>query len=107
MTQYECFAGSQLQLQMASSSQCFMFLQSQTGEELAMEQPARETQKEEEDIHYGEIVFSEPRPEASSTSARDSGQQDTLYAQVKTSQAANSLPQTADGLEDLYAQVKK
>ncbi|XP_044032907.1 vascular cell adhesion protein 1-like isoform X3 [Siniperca chuatsi] len=81
--------------------------QSQAGEELAVKEPARKTE-EEEDIHYGEIDFSKRRPAPSSDSAQDSGQQqDTLYAQVKVSQPANSLTQTADGPEDLYAQVKK
>ncbi|XP_045920715.1 vascular cell adhesion protein 1-like [Micropterus dolomieu] len=70
------------------------------------EEPARGT--ENEDIHYGEIDFSKLRPDPSSDSAQDRGQQqDTLYAQVKVSQPANSLTQTADGPEDLYAQVKK
>ncbi|XP_028425769.1 vascular cell adhesion protein 1-like [Perca flavescens] len=87
-------------------------LVSQTGEELTVKEPARKTQEEEEekeeDIHYGEIDFSKQRPEASSSSEQDSGQQqDTLYAQVKVSQTANSRTQTADSPEDLYAQVKK
>ncbi|XP_074477815.1 B-cell receptor CD22-like [Sebastes fasciatus] len=77
--------------------------QSQTGEEAAAEEPASKT--EEEIIHYGEINFS-TRPELASV--QDGGQQqDTLYAQVKVSQTANSLRQTADGPEDLYAQVKR
>ncbi|XP_038581414.1 sialic acid-binding Ig-like lectin 7 isoform X1 [Micropterus salmoides] len=82
--------------------------QSHTREELAVENPAFKTEEKEEDIQYGEIDFSNQRPEPSSDSAQDSGQQqDTLYAQVKVSQPANSLTQTADGPEDLYAQVKK
>ncbi|XP_028425170.1 vascular cell adhesion protein 1 [Perca flavescens] len=81
--------------------------QSQTAEELTVEEPARKTQ-EEEDIHYGEIDFSRQRPEPSSSSEQDRGQQqDTLYAQVKVSKKANSRTQTAEGPEDLYAQVKK
>ncbi|XP_074478624.1 B-cell receptor CD22-like [Sebastes fasciatus] len=69
----------------------------------AAEEPASKT--EEEIIHYGEINFS-TRPELASV--QDGGQQqDTLYAQVKVSQTANSLRQTADGPEDLYAQVKR
>ncbi|XP_031150432.1 vascular cell adhesion protein 1-like isoform X3 [Sander lucioperca] len=80
--------------------------QSLTAEEPAVQEPARATQTE--DIHYGEIDFSKQRPEPSSSSEQDRGQQqDTLYAQVKVSQTANSLTQTADGPEDLYAQVKK
>ncbi|XP_039645570.1 vascular cell adhesion protein 1-like isoform X2 [Perca fluviatilis] len=82
--------------------------QSQTGEELTVKEPARRTEQEEEkeeDIHYGEIDFSKLRPELSSEQDRGQ-QQDTLYAQVKVSQTANSRTQTADGPEDLYAQVK-
>ncbi|KAF1372861.1 hypothetical protein PFLUV_G00254290 [Perca fluviatilis] len=79
--------------------------QSQRGEEMSLQMPASKT---EEDIHYGEINFSRQRPEPSSSSEQDRGQQqDTLYAQVKVSQTANSRTQTADGPEDLYAQVKK
>ncbi|KAM9337563.1 myeloid cell surface antigen CD33-like [Symphorus nematophorus] len=56
-----------------------------------------------ENIHYEEIDFSRQKPEPSSESAQDSGQQqDTLYAQVKVSSR-----QTADEPEDLYTQVKK
>ncbi len=80
------------------------FSQSLTAEEPAVQEPARAT--EIEDIHYGEIDFSKQRSEPASV--QDSGQQqDTLYAQVKVSQPANRLTQTADGPEDLYAQVKK
>ncbi|XP_070784315.1 B-cell receptor CD22-like [Enoplosus armatus] len=79
--------------------------QYQGGDELALQMPANKTT---EDIHYGEINFSQRRSERSSDSVQDSGQQqDTLYAQVKVSQPANSLTQTADAPEDLYAQVKK
>ncbi|XP_067434775.1 V-set and immunoglobulin domain-containing protein 1-like isoform X2 [Thunnus thynnus] len=75
--------------------------ESQTGEE----KPAK---TEEEQIHYGEISFSKRRPGPSSDSAQDSGQQqDTVYAQVKASKPTNSLAQTVDGPEDLYATVKK
>ncbi|XP_049912321.1 uncharacterized protein LOC126397518 isoform X3 [Epinephelus moara] len=80
--------------------------QSQTDEQLVVEEQARKA--EEEDIHYGEIDFSKRRPEASSASKQDSGQQqDVLYAQVKVSNTTNSLGQTAESPEDLYAQVKK
>uniref|UniRef100_UPI0037E93274 sialic acid-binding Ig-like lectin 12 n=1 Tax=Semicossyphus pulcher TaxID=241346 RepID=UPI0037E93274 len=67
--------------------------QSQTGEEMSVEEPARKKEEEgEEDIHYGEIDFSKLRAEPSSDSAQDSGQQqDTLYAQVKVSGAANRI----------------
>ncbi|XP_062415164.1 B-cell receptor CD22-like [Pungitius pungitius] len=62
---------------------------------------------EEEGVHYGEINFSRLRPGPSSVSEQDSGQQqDTLYAQVKVSQAADNVTRTADVPEDLYAQVK-
>ncbi|XP_074478848.1 sialic acid-binding Ig-like lectin 14 [Sebastes fasciatus] len=61
--------------------------------------------KTEEDIHYGEIDFSKRRPEPSSASEQDSGQQqDTLYAQVNVSETVSSLRQAADVPEDLYAQ---
>ncbi|XP_037613395.1 B-cell receptor CD22-like isoform X1 [Sebastes umbrosus] len=79
--------------------------QTQRGDELTLQMPASKT---EEDIHYGEIDFSKRRPEPSSASEQDSGQQqDTLYAQVNVSQTASSLRQAADVPEDLYAQVKK
>ncbi|KAK9527933.1 hypothetical protein VZT92_014448 [Zoarces viviparus] len=80
--------------------------QSLTAEEPAVQQPARAT--ETGDIHYGEINFSNWRPEPSSASVQDSGQQeDTLYAQVKVSKTVKSFTQTADSPEDLYAQVLK
>ncbi|XP_037613393.1 B-cell receptor CD22-like [Sebastes umbrosus] len=79
--------------------------QSQRGDELTLQMP---TSKTEQDIHYGEIDFSKRRPEPSSASEQDSGQQqDTLYAQVNVSQTASSLRKAADVPEDLYAQVKK
>ncbi|XP_076617899.1 B-cell receptor CD22-like [Chaetodon auriga] len=82
--------------------------QSRTGEEQIAGEQAGKREVEGEDIHYGEIDFSKRRPEASASSVQDSGQQeDTLYAQVKVSKTANSLTQTADGSEDLYAEVKK
>ncbi|XP_041817307.1 B-cell receptor CD22-like isoform X2 [Chelmon rostratus] len=79
--------------------------QSQRGDELALQLPSSKT---EEDIHYGEIDFSKQRPELSSSLVQDSGQQqDMLYAQVKVAKPASSSPQTADGPEEIYAQVKK
>ncbi|XP_073344602.1 sialoadhesin-like [Pagrus major] len=79
--------------------------QSQIYDELALQVPSSIP---EENIHYGEIDFAKRRPEPSSDSAQDSGQQqDTVYAQVNVSKPANSSRQTADGPEDLYAQVKK
>ncbi|KAG8009375.1 B-cell receptor CD22, partial [Nibea albiflora] len=82
--------------------------QVETGEELTVNGPTRKTEEGEGNIHYGEINFSKRRPEPSPASVQDSGQQqDTLYAQVKVSKTANSLTQTADRPEDLYAQVKK
>ncbi|XP_051267033.1 sialic acid-binding Ig-like lectin 7 isoform X2 [Dicentrarchus labrax] len=79
--------------------------QSQRGEELSLQMPVSTS---EENIHYGEIDFSKRRPEPSSDSVQDSGQQqDSLYAQVKVSEPSNRLTHTADGPEDLYAQVKK
>ncbi|XP_075937011.1 cell adhesion molecule 4-like [Anarhichas minor] len=82
--------------------------QSLTAEEPAVQQPARATETETGDIHYGEINFSNWRPEPSSASVQDSGQQqDTLYAQVNVSKTVKSFTQTADSPEDLYAQVLK
>ncbi|KAM6908097.1 myelin-associated glycoprotein-like [Lycodopsis pacificus] len=82
--------------------------QSLTAEEPAVQQPARATETETGDLHYGEINFSNWRPEPSSASVQDSGQQqDTLYAQVKVSKTVKSFTQTADSPEDLYAQVLK
>ncbi|KAI9542796.1 hypothetical protein NQZ68_016099 [Dissostichus eleginoides] len=73
--------------------------QSQTGEELTVEEPASKT--EEEEIHYGEIDFSKQRNKSPPVSEQDGGQtEDPLYAQVKVSETANRP-------EDLYAQVNK
>ncbi|KAE8280012.1 B-cell receptor CD22 B-lymphocyte cell adhesion molecule [Larimichthys crocea] len=79
------------------------------GEELTVYGPTRKTEEEEEgNIYYGEIDFSKRRPEPSPSSVQDSGQQqDTLYAQIQVSKTANSLTQTAECPEDIYAQVKK
>uniref|UniRef100_A0AAQ4RDD6 Ig-like domain-containing protein n=1 Tax=Gasterosteus aculeatus aculeatus TaxID=481459 RepID=A0AAQ4RDD6_GASAC len=63
---------------------------------------------EEGDVHYGEINFSRLRSGPSSVSEQNGGQQeDTLYAQVKVSKAADNVTRTADVPEDLYAQVKR
>ncbi|XP_062415174.1 B-cell receptor CD22-like [Pungitius pungitius] len=63
---------------------------------------------EEEGVHYGEINFSRLGADPSLVPEQDSGQQqETLYAQVKVSQAADNVTRTADVPEDLYAQVKK
>ncbi|XP_077951816.1 B-cell receptor CD22-like isoform X3 [Gasterosteus aculeatus] len=72
-------------------------------------QPVGETVTTEEgDVHYGEINFSGLRSGPSSVSEQDGGQQeDTLYAQVKVSKAADNVTRTADVPEDLYAQVKR
>ncbi|KAM8731793.1 sialic acid-binding Ig-like lectin 12 isoform 2-T5 [Acanthopagrus schlegelii] len=79
--------------------------QSQRDDELAPHLPPSIA---EENIHYGEIDFSKRRPEPSSDSVQGSGQQqDTVYAQVNVSKPANTSRHTADGPEDLYAQVKK
>ncbi|KAM8731260.1 sialic acid-binding Ig-like lectin 14 isoform 2-T2 [Acanthopagrus schlegelii] len=79
--------------------------ESQRDDELAPQLPPSIA---EENIHYGEIDFSKRRPEPSSDSVQDSGQQqDTVYAQVNVSKPANTSRHTADGPEDLYAQVKK
>ncbi|XP_077951813.1 vascular cell adhesion protein 1-like isoform X2 [Gasterosteus aculeatus] len=72
-------------------------------------QPVGETVTTEEgDVHYGEINFSRLRSGPSSVSEQDGGQQeDTLYAQVKVSKAADNVTRTAGVPEDLYAQVKR
>uniref|UniRef100_UPI001A98AC8C myelin-associated glycoprotein-like n=1 Tax=Gasterosteus aculeatus aculeatus TaxID=481459 RepID=UPI001A98AC8C len=63
---------------------------------------------EEEGVHYGEINFSGLRSGPSSVSEQDGGQQeDTLYAQVKVSKAADNVTRTAGVPEDLYAQMKR
>ncbi|XP_047205062.1 sialic acid-binding Ig-like lectin 7 isoform X1 [Girardinichthys multiradiatus] len=67
--------------------------QTQTYQEVAVQ--ANET---EEELHYEDLAFLQRRPEASSVSVQDNGQQETLYSQVKVSD---------DSPEDLYAQVKK
>ncbi|XP_038143619.1 sialic acid-binding Ig-like lectin 14 [Cyprinodon tularosa] len=57
-----------------------------------------EANETEEELHYEDIAVLQRRPEASSVSVQDDGQQETEYAQVKVS---------TDHPEDLYAQVKK
>ncbi|XP_025766024.1 sialoadhesin-like [Oreochromis niloticus] len=80
----------------------------QPHEEWVVEGPANNTEKEEENIHYGEISFSKLGFEASSDSVQDRGQQqDTVYAQVKVNNQENSLTQRAHGQEELYTEVKK
>ncbi|CAK6951913.1 B-cell receptor CD22-like [Scomber scombrus] len=74
--------------------------ESQTGEEQL-------AKTDEEGIHYGEINFSKQRPGQSSDSVQASReQQDIVYEQVKVSEPTNRFTQTADGPEELYAQVK-
>ncbi|XP_019211799.1 sialic acid-binding Ig-like lectin 13 isoform X2 [Oreochromis niloticus] len=80
----------------------------QPHEERVVEGPANNTEKEEENIHYGEINFSKLGFESPSDSVQDRGQQqDTVYAQVKVNKQENSLTQRAHGQEELYAEVKK
>ncbi|CAI5673604.1 unnamed protein product [Oreochromis niloticus] len=82
--------------------------QIQPHEEWVVKGPANNTEKEEENIHYGEISFSKLGFEASSDSVQDRGQQqDTVYAQVKVNKPVNSLTQRAHGQEELYTEVKK
>ncbi|XP_029954972.1 sialic acid-binding Ig-like lectin 13 isoform X1 [Salarias fasciatus] len=84
--------------------------QSQTGEELAAEEPAEKPQEEGENIHYGEIDFSKQKPEPFSKSEIRSKQEDTVYAEVRGSQPGNSSTHTADHPEDLnalYAEMKE
>ncbi|XP_039892097.1 B-cell receptor CD22-like [Simochromis diagramma] len=80
----------------------------QPHEEQVVEGPANNTEKEEENIHYGEVSFSKLAFEASSDSVQDRGQQhDMVYAQVKVNKPENSLTLRAHGQEELYAEVKK
>lgn len=63
--------------------------------------------KSEEDIHYGDIRFSDP-PGRSSVSVRNNRrQQETVYSQIQVSKPESSSAQTPEGPEDLYAQVNK
>lgn len=57
----------------------------------------------EQELHYEELTFGKTRPEASSVSL----QEETVYAQVKVSNAGNSSAHTTGSPEDLYAEVKK
>ncbi|XP_015260076.1 PREDICTED: sialic acid-binding Ig-like lectin 13 [Cyprinodon variegatus] len=76
--------------------------QNQTGEEADVEKAA---DIPEEEIHYGQVNFCKKEPEASTVSLQDCGEQETVYAQVKASNAGNSSTRTHDRPEDLYAQV--
>ena len=81
-----------------------IFPQNQTGEELALQIPANQT---EEELHYEDMTLFKRRPEPSSISVQDSRQQqETVNTQVKESEPENSSTQ-ADTLEDLYAQVTR
>ncbi|XP_051803450.1 sialic acid-binding Ig-like lectin 13 [Acanthochromis polyacanthus] len=63
---------------------------------------------EEEEIHYGDIKFSDQRPAPSSVGEQDSGeQQETVYSQIQVSKPESSSEQTAEDLQDLYAEVNK
>ncbi|XP_008302769.1 sialic acid-binding Ig-like lectin 7 [Stegastes partitus] len=82
-------------------------MKSQTGEESVFEEPERkveedEEDKEEENIHYGEINFKQNR-EPSPDSVRDiQQQQDTVYAEVnKVNKSANNQTRTDDAPEEL------
>ncbi|XP_019210389.1 sialoadhesin [Oreochromis niloticus] len=91
-----------------STHQTQQHIQIQSHEEQVVEGSVNNTEKEEENIHYGEISFSKLGFEASSDSVQDRGQQqDTVYAQVKVNKPVNSLTQRAHGQEELYAEVKK
>ncbi|KAM9332217.1 sialoadhesin-like isoform 2-T2 [Pholidichthys leucotaenia] len=82
--------------------------QSQISEELVAEKPGDLRAGKEENIHYGEINFAMHRQEPSSDSVQDRGQQEsTVYAQVKVNNSESSSTQTAQGPEELYAQVQK
>ncbi|KAM9839865.1 cell adhesion molecule 3-like [Aulostomus maculatus] len=62
-----------------------------------------ETHKEKEEIHYGEIDFSNRKAEASCSVQHSGQQQDTVYSQVQVYKSTNT---TTAGTEDVYAQVK-
>ncbi|XP_038161622.1 vascular cell adhesion protein 1-like [Cyprinodon tularosa] len=76
--------------------------QNQAGEEADVEKAA---DIPEEEIHYGQVNFCKKEPEASTVSLQGCGEQETVYAQVKASNAGNSSTRTHDRPEDLYAQV--
>ncbi|KAM4534068.1 sialic acid-binding Ig-like lectin 13 [Odontesthes bonariensis] len=81
-----------------------LYIQNQTGEELALQIPATKT---EEELHYEDMTFFKPRPEPSCVSVQDGRQQqETVNTQLKESEPENSSTQ-ADTLEDLYTQVTK
>lgn len=63
--------------------------------------------KAEGELHYGELNIIRNSPESSSEPVKDGNEQETVYAQVKVPTSEKSSTQTADGVEDLYAQVKK
>ncbi|XP_039892105.1 B-cell receptor CD22-like [Simochromis diagramma] len=91
-----------------SMRQTIQHTQIQPHEEQVVEGPANNTEKEEENIHYGEVSFSKLGYEASSDSMQDRGQQQgTVYAQVIVNKPENSLTQRVNGQEELYAEVKK
>ncbi|CAI5673573.1 unnamed protein product [Oreochromis niloticus] len=71
---------------------------------LSLQEAARTA--ENEDIHYGEIDFSKQRPSLDPVQ-ESTQQQDLVYSQVKVRKTPNSLTQTCDGPECIYAQVQK
>ncbi|XP_017157460.1 sialic acid-binding Ig-like lectin 14 [Poecilia reticulata] len=93
-----CFKSKQ------SSPQQTHQTQSQTGVEADVQiSDGKETKGE---VHYGEVIIIKKTPEASSLPVLDS-EQVSVYAQVKVPMAEKSTTQTAEGPENLYAQVKK
>ncbi|XP_041823664.1 B-cell receptor CD22-like [Melanotaenia boesemani] len=83
--------------------------QNETSQGPTVQQMREKTeQREEENIHYGEIRFSKRTPAPSSDSAQDDRQDlDTVYAQVKVSEQPSGLREMVEDPEGLYAQVKK
>ncbi|XP_070409158.1 uncharacterized protein [Nothobranchius furzeri] len=79
---------------------------SQAGEDLVLQSlPASQT---EGDVHYEEVNVLMKRHVASTVSEDNSRQQqETVYSQVNVSKSESSSTQSAAGLEELYAQVKK
>lgn len=73
-----------------------VFPQSQTGGGLVLEAA---DDKPEEDLHYEEVNFVKTKHEPSSVSVHSSRQQqETVYSQVRVSEAKSSSIRTADHL---------
>ncbi|XP_035981011.1 B-cell receptor CD22-like [Fundulus heteroclitus] len=79
--------------------------QSQRGVDVAVQ--VSDANPTEGELHYGDLNFTQKISEASSGPVKGNEQQETVYSQVKVSGAENSLKQSAESPENLYAQVMK